>query len=55
MLQPNIMAIPTGTLNILITPIKISIAIIATVIVARGINRALVIYWDQSRFGAIKI
>nr|CBH37235.1 hypothetical membrane protein, mscS family [uncultured archaeon] len=45
MLQPNIMAIPTGTLNTLITLIKISIAIIATVIVARLINRVFVIYF----------
>ena len=45
MLQLNIMAIPAGTLNTLITLIKISIAIIATVIVVRLINRALVVYF----------
>lgn len=45
MLQLNIMAIPAGTLNTLITLIKISIAIVATVIVVRLINRALVIYF----------
>jgi len=45
MLQLNIMAIPAGTLNILITLIKISIAIVATVIVVRLINRALVVYF----------
>jgi len=39
------MDIPTGTLNTLITLIKISIAIVATVIVVRLINRALVIYF----------
>ena len=39
------MAIPAGTLNTLITLIKISIAIVATVIVVRLINRALVIYF----------
>ena len=45
MLQLNIMAIPAGTLNTLITLIKISIAIVATVIVVRLINRALVVYF----------
>ncbi|MCK4398061.1 MAG: mechanosensitive ion channel family protein [Methanophagales archaeon] len=45
MLQLNIMAIPAGTLNTLMTLIKISIAIVATVIVVRLINRALVIYF----------
>ena len=39
------MAIPAGTLNTLMTLIKISIAIVATVIVVRLINRALVIYF----------
>ena len=39
------MAIPAGTLNTLITLIKISIAIVATVIVVRLINRALVVYF----------
>jgi len=54
MLQLNIMAIPAGTLNTLITLIKISIVIIATVIVARGINRALVVYFKFAS-GKLKV
>jgi len=45
MLQLNLMNIPTETLDILITLIKILIAIIGTVIVAQVINRALVTYF----------
>jgi small-conductance mechanosensitive channel len=54
MLQLNIMAIPAGTLNTLITLIKISIAIIATVIAAQIINRALVTYFKFAS-GKLKV
>ncbi len=45
MLQLNLMNIPTETLDTLITLLKISIAIIGTVIVAHVTNRALVTYF----------
>jgi small-conductance mechanosensitive channel len=48
MLQLNLGDISTGALNTLITLLKISIAIIATVIAAQIINRALVTYFKKT-------
>nr|HID59030.1 mechanosensitive ion channel [Desulfobacterales bacterium] len=54
MLQLNITDILTGTSDTLITLIKISIAIIATVIAVQVINRALVIYFKFAS-GKLKV
>ena len=54
MLQLNMMAIPIGTSDTLITLLKISITIIATVIAAQIINRALATYFKFAS-GKLKI
>ena len=54
MLQLNMMDIPIGTLNTLITILKISIAIIAMVVAAQVINRALTTYFKFAS-GKLKV
>lgn len=54
MLQLNMIDIPIETLNTLVTLFKISIAIVATVIAAQIINRALVTYFKFAS-GKLKV